>query len=755
MSIPKGRTSYFGRYDNPERFRLINQHGVRFVLDPGKTGYPSSWDMNVSPYDGTVYISLCHEGGFGAHSRLVAYDHGKNEARVVMKVEDLTLPPKRQLPHSKLHESIDFLPDGRLIATTHSTDRAMHHPEWMPFAHVDHVYEGFPGSVIVIYDPKTGEARNLGIPAPRESIYGACYDSKHNAYYMIGFMRGHVYRYSLDDKTVKDLGKAAEVYCYRLHRAPDGHIYGMTKSGYLFRINVDTEELEDMHWRMPAFPDNFVNNTWYRYFSQAHDVSDHEFVFTSTATEDMYLFDTDTCTVTDLGRRSPVDYVNDFEINPLCLDEFAVDKYGVLWYTLGGWMIDKPADEFYRTPGTTLLARWDFRHGKGPEILGIISSQELNYTQATVMCLDQERDIFYTIGSAKPVNDARGESGLALFCLDLKEFRPHAGQPGPIWNQKMTVTPYPEEEVAKIKKKASEPPEWAGEEVSGKNPFSVVPLSHVVPLRLWRCVADIPGARIEDSRVRGLAWDDDGSIHGYCGDTENKYYFHIVPRKTAYFASREEADRSQDVMVWRTILKARGYEREENGQWAVDVPFAFSYVVETFVPADTLTVGQAKWLEEHLQPAPAVLPEGAIAAGQRLPEVAGRRYLAEATAVAKLGDGRIAVGTKDGLFATLKDGNVYSYGNAAPMGPVRCMTVTRDGSKLYGTAGDVEDMGTIFTFDDQHGLRQMGLINYNSPGFMDGPTAANVLSSVAVNADGSALAVGGADRLGSVHILFL
>ena len=56
MSIPKGRTSYFGRYEDKEKFRLINQHGVRIVLDPGKTGYPGSWDMNVSPYDGTVYI---------------------------------------------------------------------------------------------------------------------------------------------------------------------------------------------------------------------------------------------------------------------------------------------------------------------------------------------------------------------------------------------------------------------------------------------------------------------------------------------------------------------------------------------------------------------------------------------------------------------------------------------------------------------------------------------------------------------------
>ena len=61
---------------------------------------------------------------------------------------------------------------------------------------------------------------------------------------MIGFMRGHVYCFSLDDHSIKDLGKAAELYCYRLHVGPATHIYAMTKTGYLWRINVHTQQLE-------------------------------------------------------------------------------------------------------------------------------------------------------------------------------------------------------------------------------------------------------------------------------------------------------------------------------------------------------------------------------------------------------------------------------------------------------------------------------------------------------------------------------
>ena len=44
---------------------------------------------------------------------------------------------------------------------------------------------------------------------------------------------------------------------------------------------------------------------------------------------------------------------------------------------------------------------------------------------------------------------------------------------------------------------------------------------------------------------------------------------------------------------------------------------------------------------------------------------------------------------------------------------------------------------------EENGLRQLAFINYNSPGYMDGPTAANVLSSIALSADEKFLAVGG------------
>ena len=44
---------------------------------------------------------------------------------------------------------------------------------------------------------------------------------------MIGFMRGHVYCYDLNERRViKDLGKVAEIFCYRLALGADGVLIG-------------------------------------------------------------------------------------------------------------------------------------------------------------------------------------------------------------------------------------------------------------------------------------------------------------------------------------------------------------------------------------------------------------------------------------------------------------------------------------------------------------------------------------------------
>ena len=63
-----------------------------------------------------------------------------------------------------------------------------------------------------------------------------------------------------------------------------------------------------------------------------------------------------------------------------------------------------------------------------------------------------------------------------------------------------------------------------------------------------------------------------------------------------------------------------------------------------------------------------------------------------------------------------------------------------------------EDLGTVFYYDDRQGLRQLGFLIYNIHGYFDGPSASNILASIVVSGDEKFIAVGGADRIGTIHI---
>ncbi len=717
--------SYKFRLFSDEYFTLMNQTGVRQRIGLCDIDYPGCWDVNLSP-DGTLYYAASDESGRARHTRLIAYDYPTDTARICVKAEEVTLPTARQLPVTKFHESISMLPDGRLFMTTHSTDRAPAHPEWMPFAHHTHIWEGWPGSTMVCYDPKTGKSENWGIPVPRETIYGATYDAKHNCAYMIGFMRGHVYRYSLDTKTVKDLGKAAELYCYRLHVGPDQHIYGCTKSGYLWRINVDTEELEDLNWRVAECTDNYCNNTWYRYMAHAHNVDDHTFIFLPACSDEFFSFDTNTLKVTSIGRKTTFDEFVDYMPTTMAINEFAIDKFGVLWYVIVVWPLQKPENDYRTYAMTDYLMRWDYLNGEPPECLGAVGTVKHAHATTSGVCIDKQRDILYLVDSGGH------DGGLSVLSVDLEKFRPHMHEPGPITTDQIF---YPkdmtDEQIAAYIKRGK-----ATEEVTAANPFNAFPIETITPVRLWRSV---PHTNIEDSKVIGLVWDETNTLHGLCGD-KNRYCFTIKNKRIDTFIPFEEA-----TALYKTWLLSNILPQPLAIDGTISQPGTNDKTI--FQPGfDDKTTSQPG-TDDKTIPQPGTIDDTLV-----LPHAAGRQYLAKPSAVTDWNNGRKIVATKDGLLAIINGQDVYALGNAAAYGPIRCLCTNESKTRLWGTAGDIEDLGTVFYYDDNVGLRQLGFLIYNIHGYFDGPTASNILSSIAVSKDEKLIAVGGADRIGSIHI---
>lgn len=679
------RTHRFKLFSD-DSFRVINQTGVRQRIGLCGVDYFGCWDINLSP-DGILYYAPSDETGHARHTRLISYDYQTDTAKICFKAEDVVLPRPRQLPVTKLHESITFLPDGRVFATTHSTDRAPQHPEWMPIAHHTHIWEGWPGSTMLCYDPGTGRTENWGVPVPRETIYGATYDAKHNAIYMIGFMRGHVYRYSLDDRSLIDLGKAAELYCYRLHAGPDKHIYGCTKSGFLWRVNVDTVKLEDLNWRVPEYPDNYCNNTWYRYMSHAHNLDDHRMLFSTFCSDDFFILDTGSLKVSSIGRKAPFDEFVDSMPTTMGVNEFAIDKYGVLWYVIAVYAFQKPTDDYRTYAMPDYLMRLDYLNGQEPECLGAVGTVRHLHAQTSGVCIDKNSDILYIVDSGGH------DGGLSVLCVDLEKYRPHMHQPGPVSDDMFfrpkNMTPG-QIEIFKKRGKATE-------ETTAANPFYAFPVENITPVRVWR---HVPYTNIEDSKIIGLVWDEHNLLHGICGDN-TKYCF---------------------------TAAADGKMQE-------------------FVPLDKVNSKRKEWLLSNISPKTFEFDERV-----KLPHVAGRQYLAKASAVCEWNGGRKIVGTRDGLLAIINGADVYALGNAAAYGPVRSLFANSDKRRLWGTAGDEEDLGMVFYYDDKVGLRQLGFLIYNIHGYFDGPSASNILSSIAVSGDEKFIAVGGADRIGSIHI---
>lgn len=137
--------------------------------------------------------------------------------------------------------------------------------------------------------------------------------------------------------------------------------------------------------------------------------------------------------------------------------------------------------------------------------------------------------------------------------------------------------------------------------------------------------------------------------------------------------------------------------------------------------------------------------------GVKLPAHPGRQYLATASACAPLSGGRSLVGTLDGMLAVVRDGRAFSLGACAPHGPVHQIVSTKDGKMAFGVAGDPDDMGTVFTYDDDNGLTIYGRIFINSGRSIGGLGASCEPYCLALSGDDRMLAIGARDRMGCVY----
>ena len=674
---------------------MIRQDTVR-MAEADEPDHNSSWDYAVAP-DGRHYFSVCAESLNCYYLRLYEYLPGTNECRRLLGLEDVAITYPRTIRASKIHSSISFLPDGRLIFATHTTAAAPGHPRWMPFAYYDHPWEGYPGSNILIYDPKTGKAEDLGIPVPRESIYGGQYEPTTNSFYFFGYHRGHAYRFDLATRRVTDFGQATEFGTWRTILGRDGNVYGTTASGRLVRINLKAQRVEDVPFNFPfnaELIDRGTNNKLMHFANHP----DGGLYFTALSCKNILRYDYATQKVDVLARLVPA-LVDEMGMDGRCMG-MDIDQYGVLWYlceVLGHG---------------ALLCRWDPHGGKAPESLGLLGTPERVF-RASFGCFIRD-DVLY----ANDTNRAE-TAHVAVMQVSLADLRAHAGEP-------------------------TEPT---------RDPLVYLPMHGgfdryraLTGRALTEDISEELETRAAIARQRNTE----------AFKRTLPSHFSEEQRRRFYGDNALNATHLPYTSCWAAkIWQEEGlYESEIIGLDFDPAGDVAAIVKRRDGQCEKLTLRDGKVVSreemDYTEPDPQAIAEKYRDVS--LPCHPERGHLAYASAECPLAGGQRLVGTRDGMLALVRpDGSVFSLGAVNGCGAVHDLAASPDGQSALGVAGDPSDLGTVFRFDLDKGLTLYGRIffhNARMPGLIG---ASNQPHYIRWSADGASVAIGVKDRLACVY----
>ena len=392
--------------DKPkEFFELIPQTGVTHLHVTEDPGHNAVWDMAISP-EGRVFFSACGESYVALYARLYEYDHKNKKLIKHFNLEDKISLNKNSLRTSKFHTALSFMGDGRIISTTHTTSPAPSHPTWMPYEYAEHPYEGYQGSNLITYDYNSGECRGLGIIFPHDTTYGATYDPKNGDYFTITWMRGTGYVYNVHTGQTRCLGQISDSHTSRTFLLSDGHIYGSTYSGAMFRYNTDLREVEFLGVDAPGLIRHACEYDGKLYFTTGP-------CSVAGRGQLLYSYDLKTREIEAVGRPVPV--AESLIDNPNVFYNaygMAFDSKGVMWY---GCMTFVPG---HRYVGARLYM-WDFLHGGEPVDCGFLGTPARTLSITAEM---QIRDDVLYISDGN--HTSHRDTPCGIMAIDLNEFVP-------------------------------------------------------------------------------------------------------------------------------------------------------------------------------------------------------------------------------------------------------------------------------------------------------------------------------------------
>lgn len=684
----------------------IPEKHTRFTQLPNENGHNAVWDFVRSP-DGRFFVSVCGENEKPLTALLYEYYPKTGELRLMFDVAKIWIVDPQQMPPSKIHTSIDFLPDGRLIMATHNTAPAPGHKQWMYEQHYEHPWEGYPGSILMIVDPDTNEVQVRGIPVPRESIYGGMLGNDPRYYYFLGYMRGHLYRIDLETNEVKDYGKVSEFSSCRLVKDAQGRFYGSSYTGGIWRFDPEREEVQDLQLRFTS-----PNGTKHRrqFIFAVHSPRGTLFMVDNLDGE-MIEIDPDTLEAT---RHGHITLPEDPQKSPYGIGGLAADDNFVLYYGL------KTYDEY----SPIRLVRWDILNGGKPENLGLVSPQGKDSQYICEMIFDRDGWLHMV--------DVCGQHSPYILAVDVKRLQP-PGDDAPA----IELHPYTE-------------PDYNG---VGRPAYMhiVAKKTRTLPLHQYMAWKDtaVRHVRTMGGRVYAIS----GKTCVYLTESDytsdkplriQKLYDGDAPVSCVDAGERAVAVLTADGRLLMVDPSASGAEAgviqvpggiglvrlhgllddgsllasdRDGGVYACDPAGGgtFRTLNNVRLAAGDLHIiklaGNRLLLSGHNDELLVyhIAEERAEKLGVRIPSIRGRAFQAALTGGAVLSDGTVVAGTRDGMLFCLSPdmSRATAYGRLYSCGELRGF-IMRNGDEVIGVYGGIRDAGHVFHFSREGGFVDLG-----------------------------------------------
>ncbi|OGD20255.1 MAG: hypothetical protein A2W03_04275 [Candidatus Aminicenantes bacterium RBG_16_63_16] len=289
----------------------------------------SIWDCAAGP-DGWIYVGMCSEHS-GGSAHLIAFDPATETFEDIFDAQALTKSPMDRMPQGKIHFTLNAHPDGRLFGGTHfgylkfSPEEPNPNPnnldEWNRL--LTDPAKGYPGGHLFVYDTKTKQARDLGLPIEYQGVRVMVLDKTRGHLYGLGALDNYLFHHDIKAGKTTLVGKVAGYNPYGMVvDERDGTMYTSDGAGHIVAYRAGWPKIRRLPVTIPGLNDPesiatvFITAPDGSFYGVDHVVR-HLFRFDPKAGADG--------TVTDLGRflAPGQDYY--------VVESLAFDKRGVLF----------------------------------------------------------------------------------------------------------------------------------------------------------------------------------------------------------------------------------------------------------------------------------------------------------------------------------------------------------------------------------------------------------------------------------------